>query len=229
VYYDPALGPNGQTIADAVLNSCEADYNVLSGYFGGITTPSLNVILHHPICGAYHHTCAATDLYCDAETAPNVDVDLTRMLVVAELVEVFAAPQGLGWHCQSSNGEGLSRVLAADMYPASLGSFALAHKWLDSPGRPDFVNKTEPTDQNDVSNGCSVLFLNYLHHELQHTWQSIVQASGSTLAHTYRKLTGHSDALAPFKSLLQTKYPEGTPSGLTTDNPFPIGVPPPNP
>ena len=222
VYYDPALGPGGQAIADAILSSCEADYNVISGYFGGITTSNLNVILHHPIVGAYHHGCAGTDIYCDAVTAPAVNVDRTRMLMVAELVEVFTAVQGRGWHCQSSNGEGLSRVLATDMYPAGLGGLASAAIWLNAPDRPDYVTKTDHTDQNEVSNGCSVLFLNYLHHELGHTWGSIVQAGELTLAETYRKLTGLADALTPFKSLLQNKYPEGTPCDLTTDNPFPI-------
>src|SRR5262249_47789116 len=31
-----------------------------------------------------------------------------------------------------------------------------------------------------------------------------------------------SNALAPFKALLQAHYPAGTPSGLRTDNPFPF-------
>jgi hypothetical protein len=229
IYHDPVLGPGGQQIANAVLASCETDYNTLSGYFGGLTTPNINVILVPRLGGAYHRGCTATDLYCDAETVPDVNVAFTQMLVVAELVEVFAASQGAAWNCQASTGEGLSRVLAVDMYPAGLGGYASAHKWLDYPGRPDFVTVTESTDQNEVSNGCSVLFLNYMHHELQHGWSNIVQAGEATLAETYRKLTGQADALTPFKSLLQTKYPEGTPCGLTTDNPFPIGAPAPSP
>lgn len=222
VYYNPALSANGQTIAAAVLTSCEREYNSLSGYFGGIKPPSFNVIIHHPIPGAYHWECAATDLYCDAQAKPVVNADYTRMLVVAEEVEVYSALQGLGWDCGASNGEGLSRVLATEMYPAELNGFASAATWLDSPGRPDFININDPTDTNFVSTGCSVLFLNYLRYQLGHSWQSIVQAGRPTLAQTYRKLGGSGDPLTPFKVLLQTRYPEGKPSGLGTDNPFPI-------
>jgi hypothetical protein len=150
------------------------------------------------------------------------------MLAVAEEVEVYSVLQGLGWDCGASNGEGLSRVLATEMYPAELDGFSSAATWLDK-GRPDFVNKNDPSDRNHISYGCSVLFLNYLHYQLGHTWESIVQAGGSTLAETCRKLTGLSNPLTRFKAVLQTKYPEGTPSGLTTDNPFPIVLPPPPP
>jgi hypothetical protein len=145
------------------------------------------------------------------------------MLVVAEEVEVFSAVQNRGWDCGASNGEGLSRVLAAtDLYPGSLNGFNSAATWLDTPGRPDYVNNNDPTDRSYVSTGCSVLFLNYLRYQLGYKWGNIVQAAGTTLAQTYNGLTGLSDALTPFKALLQAHYPAGTPSGLTTDNPFPF-------
>ena len=107
VYYDPALGANGPTIADAVLASCESEYNRLQGYFGGLTPPGLpfNIIVAPGVGGAYHYSCSATDLYCDGDTSPTPDVNHTRMLVVAEEVEVFSAAQGAGWNCGASNGE----------------------------------------------------------------------------------------------------------------------------
>ena len=37
--------------------------------------------------------------------------------------------------------------------------------WLDS-DRPDFVSRTDPSDNNFVSTGCATLFLNYLRHQL---------------------------------------------------------------
>lgn len=186
----------------------------------GVTPTSFNVLIAAGIGGAYHSSCSATDLYCDAS---GVDVDHTRMLVVAEEVEVFSALQGLGWDCGASNGEGLSRALAAtDLYPGSLNGFNSAATWLDTPGRPDYVNTNDPTDRNYVSTGCAVLFLNYLRYQLGYSWQAIVGAGGSTLRATYQSLTGSTDALTPFKALLQRRFPEGTPSGLTNDNPFPI-------
>jgi hypothetical protein len=220
VYFDPGLGRNGQAIADGVLASCESEYNVLSSYFVGVTPASFNILIAAGIGGAYHSSCSATDLYCDASGA---DVDHTRMLVVAEEVEVFSALQGRGWDCGASNGEGLSRALAAtDLYPGSLDGFNSAATWLDTPGRPDYVNVNDPTDRSYVSTGCSVLFLNYLRYQLGHSWQAIVGAGGPTLAATYTSLTGSADGLTPFKALLQSRFPEGTPSGLTNDNPFPI-------
>lgn len=228
VYYDPSLGANGQTIADGVMASCENEYNILSFLFGGITPGPFNIIIA-PLDptgqgrgGAYHYGCGATDFYCDAKTVPGVDIDYTRLVVVAEEVEVFSDAQGLGWDCGASNGEGLSRVLATLLYPAELDGYTTAAAWLDTPDRPDFINVNDPTDRNSVSTGCSVLFLNYLHYQLDFTWAEIVQAGAPTLAQTYTKLTQQPDGLTPFKALLQAFYPVGTPSGVTTDNVFPL-------
>jgi hypothetical protein len=162
------------------------------------------------------------DLYCDGDTSASPDIDHTRMLVVAEEVEVFEAAQNRGWDCGASNGEGLSRVLATELYPAELDGFATAAAWLDSSDRPDWVSKTDPTDQNAVSTGCAVLFLNYLRYQLNFSWPQIVAAAGSTLEQTYEALTGKTGGFAPFKALLDQRFPPGRPSGLTKDNPFPI-------
>lgn len=228
VYYDPALGAQGQTIADGVLATCENEYNILSFLFGGISAGPFNIIIAaldssgQGRGGAYHYGCAAADLYCDAKIAPALDLDYTRFLVVAEEVEVFSAAQDLGWDCAASNGEGLSRVLATLLYPAELDGYTSAATWLNTPGRPDFINVNDPTDTNNVSTGCSVLFLNYLRYQLDFTWAEIVQAGGATLAQTYSNLTGQADGLTPFKALLQAFYPEGTPSGVTSDNVYPL-------
>ncbi len=228
VYYDPSLGANGQAIADGVLASCENEYNSLSFLFGGLTPGPFNIIIA-PLDssgqgqgGAFHFGCGATDLYCDAKTVPSLDIDYTRMLVVAEEVEVFSDTQGIGWDCGASNGEGLSRVLATLLYPAELDGYATAAFWLDTADRPDFINVNDPTDTNPISTGCSVLFLNYLHYQLDFQWQEIVQAGAPTLAQTYTQLTGQPDGLTPFKALLQAFYPVGTPSGVMTDNVFPL-------
>ena len=85
VYYDPALGSDGATIADGVLASCEGEYAQLQAYFTGVTPASFNIIIAAGIGGAYHYGCGTTDLYCDAQTGP-ANVDHTRMLVVAEEV-----------------------------------------------------------------------------------------------------------------------------------------------
>jgi hypothetical protein len=181
----------------------------------------MNVIIASGVGGAYHYGCDGKDIYCDAQTSP-LNIDHTRMLLVAEVVEVFSAEQGLGWDCGASNGEGLSRVLATEFYPAQLDGFNSAASWLDTPGRPDIVDFTDPTDRNYVSIGCSVLFQNWLRYELKYGWQQIVGAAASTLAQTYTNLTGQSDGWARFLSQLAVCYPMGAASGLVTDNPYPL-------
>src|SRR6266849_6441522 len=203
VYYDNSLGTNGQSLADAVLANCEWDLTQLRGWFG-----------------AYHANCAATEIHCAAFA--GTDGALENMLNVAEVDEVMMANQGAGWNCGSSAGEGLSRVLATQRYPASLDGFASASSWLNST-RPDWVTQTEQTDRNYVSTGCATLFLNYLRYQLHFSLVRIVEAAGTTLQQTHQRLAGSASAFGPFAALLQRHFPAGTPVTLTgTDNPFPL-------
>ena len=74
--------------------------------------------------------------------------------------------------------------------------------------------------------GCSVLFLNWLRFQLGFTWEQVIAAGAPTLAEVYQNLTGRSDALSRFKAQLEANFPSGTPSGLTTDQPYPLpGLP----
>lgn len=219
VYYDNSLGTNGQTLADAVLANCEHDFAQLRAWFGGTAAGRFAVYIDPGTFGAYHASCAATEIHCAAFSGTNGA--LVNMLNVAEVDEVMMANQNAGWNCGASNGEGLSRVLATELYPAELNGFTSASSWLDS-NRPDFVTNTDPTDRNYVSIGCATLFINYLYHQLGFDLATIVQAGGSTLATGYHNLTGSGDAFAPFAGLLAQRFSPGTPSGLTNDNPFPL-------
>jgi predicted nucleic acid-binding protein len=235
VYYETTLGINGQNLADAVLGTCEADYQKLQGWFGNINIGSLpfHVRIRAGSNGASHASCTSTDIYCDAFN--GTDSDLARSLLVAEADEVFMANQGKGWDCGGSNGEALSRVLAAEIYPNELTppglgvSFASAASWLDG-GRPDWVNRTEGTDGDFVSIGCGTLFINWLRFQLGFNLNAIVQAGGSTLAETYHRVTGRAadGALPRFLKHIAARFPLGVPSGLANDNPFPYPVPVPH-
>lgn len=220
VYADPALGPDGVADAQGVLSKCEADYATVSSYFGGIGAGPFRVVLYANAGGAYHLGCDATDLFCDAKTSPP-DPDLSEFLNVAEFVEVFEAMQNGGWDCGASNGEGLSRVLATDAYPKELDGFTTAAVWLDS-NRQNFVDHNLGSDTNGPANGCSVLFLNWLRFQLDFSWTQIVEAAAPTLGQTYAKLTGKNDGFQQFETLINQHFPRGQPSGLTTDNHFPI-------
>ena len=56
----------------------------------------------------------------------------------------------------------------------------------------------------------------YLHYDC------IVKAGASTLGQIYTNLTGKNDGFAAFGEQLASNFPPGTPSGLTTDNPYPL-------
>jgi hypothetical protein len=225
--YDPSGGSgefyttHGNTLATAVLSTCEGDYQALRGYFAGLTPNDLpfNIYVQSGSNGASHGGCDDTSLYCDAFSGN--DPDLVRMLIVAEADEVFMDNQGKGWDCGSSNGEGLSRVLSTELYPHEQSGFVTGPSWLNS-DRPDFVNSTEGTDQNFVSIGCATLFINYLRHQLGFSIYEITQAGGSTLEQTYNNLTGQSGAYPAFNDVLGRRFAPTTSSPLTTDNPFPL-------
>jgi len=220
VYYDNSLGANGQNLAKAVLANCEADLFALRGWFGGVNPGHFSVYIDRGTFGAYHATRPATEIHCAAFN--GTDGAQTNMLNVAEADEVMMAVQNVGWNCGASAGEGLSRVLATQRYPAELDGFASASSWLNS-ARPDWVTNTEGTDRDYVSIGCATLFINYLRYQLHISLARIVQAGGATLQHAYQHLTNSADAFGPFAALLQRHFPAGRPVNLgSSDNPFPL-------
>jgi hypothetical protein len=216
VYYETRLGAAGAQAADDVLKTCETDNDRMSHWFAK-PAQSFNVIVLENPGGAYHYGCKGADLYCDATGGG----DRTRMLTVAEAVEVYEAKQRKGWNCGASAGEGLSRTLATELYPKELDGFASASAWLNST-RPDWVSRSEATDTDYISIGCSVLFLNYLRNQLGHSWDDITQAAGSTLEKTYQRLTKKTGGFAPFRQLLDRRFPPGTSVHLPNDNSFPL-------
>src|SRR5260370_27442100 len=154
VCYERDLGGDGAIIADASLSVCERDYATLQGYFGGVTPPNLPfvVLLTADDTGASHDGCDATTLYIGARSGGG-NIDFIRSLVIAEEDEVFEAAVGLGWDCGASNGEGLSRVLANDIYQGvEPTNFMSAPGWLGQPSppfgaRPRFITTTLPFEQ----------------------------------------------------------------------------------
>ncbi len=227
IYLARSLLGVGVPLAAAVADGCEDDYGRLRHYFGGLPPDDLpfRVYITPGHEGASHSTCGDTGLYIDAFDAN--DGVLMRYLVVSEADEVFMDSQGRGWLCGSSNGEGLSRVLAADAYPDVRGFFT-AGWWLNSE-RTDFVSQNDGSDTNRDSIGCSALFLYYLSAQLGFGWSQIVQVGARTaenpsplLANTFTLLTGRTDAFGSFYSLVTRRFPYGVQAELPTDNPFPI-------
>jgi len=222
VMYDPALGPQGLSIAQqllAVANREYLDMQVFFGIKGGAVTVVVAPLSGHNdgSGGAYHYGCDFTSggtLYLDATFASTSvnPLNLEIALYVAELSESFMGPQGRGWGCGFSNGEGLSRFLAEEETPwGTLNAFTTGPAWAAA-GFPDWVSTTESTDRNAVSTGCAIVYI-YWMRSRGFTIEQIVQAGGATLAANYKTLTGkttaYQDLLAAVKGL-----------SITSDNPF---------
>jgi hypothetical protein len=86
---------------------------------------------------------------------------------------------------------------------------------------PDWVTRTEQTDQDAVSTGCGMAFISWLlgqGHRLAQIAQAMVGLGDSgTLAALYAQLTGDSasNAWPKFQAAVQA-----LPGGVTTDDPF---------
>jgi len=223
VYYATALGSNGATVARVVINRLETDLASLSRFFGGIKLPKpLTIIVGDFDGAAYHYGCSDPTVYASVKPGTGSDAEFTNFMIASQIVDVFEAVQGKGWNCGASNGAGLKRVLATELYPAQLDGYATAAAWLDTADRPDWVNRNAPTDTEPVPIGCTVLFLNYMHIQLKKPWDKIIQAGGENLGQTYTNLGLGADGFKKFRQLMDAKFPIGQPSRLTTDNPFPI-------
>ena len=223
VSYVTALGNEGADLANAILQNCERDYTTLQQNFGGLTPERLPFVVQitEDSTGASHSSCMGTDISVGGKSAANVD--FIRSLLVAEADEVFMANFGHGWDCGASNGEGLSRVLANDIYKgAEPADFVSSDVWLSLDPRPNYVDHTEPSDTDYNSIGCSVLFLNWLRFQLNYTWTEIVAAGTATLAGTYKNLTGKSTAWKDFETVINSHFPSGQQYNTGTDNPFPL-------
>ncbi len=201
--------------ASGVLESCEADLEILEGWFG-VSFGENNVWIHlksplDPGGGAtnwgYDGAHASRMLLEGTFFPDKPDVatgvlrrESAKMLVVAELAEILMDFAGGSWGRRDSNGEGLSLLAASVLrpigfYPTKYGP--QVNTWLTSADRQtqDWVSRTELTDLNPVSRGCALLFLNYLVHQRGFTVQQII-AAGSQWGDNTARAFGHPVSLA---------------------------------
>lgn len=226
--------PAGDATAQAVLQAAEPDFAAVQAWFGGLQLPPgqdgddqttvrtalpIQVGMDAQAGGAYHYSCAGTDLFI--APVPSIGGGL----VVAEVVEIFQAAQGRGWDCGHTNGEGLSRVLAFERYPALASDFVNTEQFWWANGQADYVNDNSATDTDEAGNGCGTLFLFYLHSQLGFSWEQIVAAGGPTLGASYQQLAG-ADPRTGFQDFVQrlSTIANGTQLNVpSSGNPFPIG------
>jgi hypothetical protein len=223
LYFDPSLGKPGADLARQIFAMLGTTYADSRAYFNVPAQPA-NVIIAavsgatDGSGGAYHYGCnfnPGGDLYCDAAFG---NPPLTNGLIVAELTESFMGEQNKGWDCGASNGEALSRYLAeleSGGAQGVLAGFSTGPLW-DQAGRPNWVDATDPTDQDGASIGCGVVYLYWMMSK-GFTAAQITQAScpDGTLSSNYSALTGTNSAWTDFIAAVGTLS-----QGVTSDNPW---------
>ena len=224
--YDDALAvspanPSGPEPArtNAVIAACEGDFTLMSGWFGGINLSNINVHVTPQGGGADWNGSASSstvEIKAEGQTFSS-SPDFVRYLIVAEVTEIMMLAKNNGWfqgHDEGSKGEGLSRFLGAQFLdtnglsdPGIRADFAVADGWLNSV-RGDFVNNAPDDNAPDAVNGCTTLFIYWLHSQLGYGINAIVGAGSSTLAGVYRNLSGDStDPFPYFKQTLDNAFP----------------------
>jgi hypothetical protein len=221
VYVDPTLGqPARQNAQDLVAdaNRVVAANDALFGTTGG----PVGVIVF-ALDGATDGTGGADHMGCDYQTGAAIEVcaSFGNSARVSALFEAELSECSMGGDlCGVSTGEALSRWCAAVVGNNALADFATAPTWFQD-GMPDYVNRTDPTDQSADSTGCGMAFLSWLMrrgHGLDTIAPAMVSLGNSgTLAQLYAGLTGDtaSHAWPTFQSAVQA-----LPGGVTNDDPF---------
>ena len=245
--YDDALGVKAQTLALALMATCEGDLFHMAEYLpyqAGIAgdvfalrpvivrvqdaglpgDPGAGKTKGPPRNGGDNFGDPTKSTQSDLirinplDTAGNwSSADEVRFLFCLEMSEQLM--YAYNWNPADSQGEGLSHWFAQLCYPAIAD--VEVNDWLIQDPRPDWVNNPKPTDRDDISFGCGLIFLYYLQTQLQLWMPDFLQAGGSGLADHYHRLT--KDAADPFlamNNLLLAHYPKDV--QLANNNPFPL-------
>lgn len=221
VFVDPSLGARGMQNARDLLNDADRVVNANDAIFG--TTGGVVDVIVFALGGATDGTGGADHGGCDYTKGNAIEVDAAfgASNRVSALFEAELSECSMGGDlCGMSTGEALSRWCAASISKNALSDFATAPTWFQD-GMPDYVNKTEQTDQNPDSTGCGMAFISWLigqGHSLKRIAPAMVALGNSgTLAELYANLTSdsRSNAWQKFRSAVQ-----GLPNGMTSDDPF---------
>lgn len=225
-YDDVLSAADGVNRANAIIAQCEQDFNLMSGWFSGVSigTP-LSVILTTLKGGA---SWSGSGIILKAGN--GISAFECRYLLVSEVTEMFMKSQGKGWFQsgdEGSKGEGLSRFLGVQFRVANgsgavpFDGFAVGTTWLNSV-RQNFVDVAPDDNHPDPTNGCTTLFIYYLHSQLGYSINQIIAAGADTLAGVYTNLTGKNDGWTSFINLVNLHYPQGVNYNPAGDDIFPV-------
>ncbi len=243
--------------AKAIAQSCESDIAALAKLFQttfdipGLNQGGVRVYVISPPSGGASNTgwgglLGASDMDINGDYVPPkpssqgtiLRNDQASLLFSAELCEILMDLSPSGWISNWSDGEALSIVLATELYTnayyQTVGGAPRVNPWLQSERR-DWISSTEVTDQNIISYGCGILFLNYLRFQLGFSLSQIIAARpawGSgifghvTLADRFAVLTGKpaSQGYPEFMALLEQHLPadQAAQCFVGRDNIFPL-------
>lgn len=232
--YESSLGGAGgiePARTTTAMNSVDADFNLMQSWFPGVTFPFSTPIEVQVVQGGG----TAGWLPLKLESSSN-DANYLRMLLVAEITEMFMKSQAKGWYPgnEGSLGEGLSRFFAEQFLiesGAGLSEFPnwgwTANQWLTPGTWVDWVNNIDPTgDEDTPAIGCSILFIYWLFTQLDFTFEQITGAAASNLAGVYTHLTGDAGNPFPFFVTLLKASPGtvGITAGPNLDDPWPVAL-----
>lgn len=221
VYVDPSLGQPALQNADDLLADADRVVGANNTIFN-ITGGPVDVIVFalggqtDGTGGADHNGCTFTN-----GNAIEVDASFGSSGRISALFEAELSECAMnGQLCGLSTGEALSRWCAAVVGGNALADFATVPQWIQD-GMPNWVDKTESTDQDADSTGCGVAFLSWVlsqGHSLAALAQAMVALGDSgTLAQLYGEATGHpaADAWPQFSAAIN-----GLANGVSSDDPF---------
>jgi hypothetical protein len=221
VYVDPTIGQPGLQNAQDLLNDADHVVGANDAIFG--TTGGPVSVIVFALGNATDGTGGADHMGCDYSTGAAIEVDASfgNSARVSALFEAELSECSMNGNlCGLSTGEALSRWCAAVISNNALSDFATAPQWAQD-GMPDYVNKTDSTDQNADSTGCGMAFLSWLM-SLGYSLDRIAPAmvalgDAGTLARLYANLSSDaaSNAWPKFQNAIQS-----LPNGVTSDDPF---------
>lgn len=230
VFVDPSLGTPGLQNAQDLVADADRVVAMNDATFG--TSSGSVAVIVFALGGATDGTGGADHMGCDYVSGAAIEVCASfgasarvSALFEAELSEC-AMSNNL---CGQSTGEALSRWCATVVSGNALSDFATAPTWA-ADGMPNFVDATDPTDQNPDSTGCGMAFLSWLMSQgvtLNAIAQNLVAiGDGGTLCQLYSNVTGDDPANAwpKFSTAVQA-----LPWGVTSDDPFVGTLPAPTP
>ena len=221
VFVDPSLGDLALQNAQDLVNDADRVVAANDQIFG--TTGGPVSIIVFALGGATDGTGGADHLGCDYTTGAAIEVcaSFGNSARVSALFEAELSECSMGGNlCGVSTGEALSRWCAAVIGNNALSDFATAPAWFND-GMPNYVDQTDPTDQNADSTGCGMAFISWLLSQgfsLSQIAQGLAALTASgTFAQLYANLTSQSadSAFSTFQAAVQALA-----NGVNSDDPF---------